>query len=210
MYGFLEPFYWRDLPEVQFFLFNGILNFLSLKELPALADAYLSGNFTPNLRAPYVIISLCARNSPWIFIGGTLGVIPLAFLCTFLVAKTVPGIRRERLPNEGARWIASSIIPIATAIFISFLYSVLPSLWYGVLGASFLLAHLLIERPLISAGLLKARPFLLASIPILLTFPALLLLPPYIDSMIALGLCLLFYSLSGVYALARASKLFSE
>jgi hypothetical protein len=149
-------------------------------------------------------------NSPWIFIGGTLGVIPLAFLCAFLVAKTVPGIRRERLPNEGARWIVSFIIPIVAAISISFLYSVPPSIWYGVLGASFLLAHLLIERPLISAGLLKAKPFLLVSIPIILTFPALLLLPPYTDSMTALGLCLLFYSLSGVYALARASKLFSE
>jgi len=58
MYNFLKPFYWRDLPEVRFFSFNGTLNFLSLKELPALADAYLSGNFTLSLRVSYGIISL--------------------------------------------------------------------------------------------------------------------------------------------------------
>jgi hypothetical protein len=159
-----------------------------------------------------VIFSIGAiYKSPWIFIGGALGCIPLTFLCVFLVAKTVPGIRREGIPNEGARWVASVIIPIATAILISLLYPEASSfLWYGVLGASFLLVHLFIERLLISAGLLNARPFLLASILILLTFPALFLLPPYTASMTALGLCLLFYSLAGVYALARASKLFSE
>jgi glycopeptide antibiotics resistance protein len=148
-------------------------------------------------------------NSPWIFIGGTLGVIPLVFLCALLVAKTVPGIRRERLPYEGARWMVSLIIPIAAAIIIGSLYSI-PSLWYGTLGASFLLVHFLIERPLVLNGLIKAKPFLLASILMLLSFPALLSLPPYLDSMAALGLCLLFYSLAGVYALVRAAKLFSE
>ncbi len=148
-------------------------------------------------------------NSPWIFIGGSLGVIPLASLCSLLVVKAVPGIKRESLPHEGARWTIS-FIPIIAAILISSLYGLPTSVWYGGLGVSLLLAHLLIERPLISRGLLSVRPFLLASIPMLLTFPAPLSLPPYLDSMTALGLCLLFYSLAGVYALVRAAKLFSE
>jgi hypothetical protein len=57
MYGFLT-LYWRDLSEVRFFSSNRTLNFLSLKKLPALTDAYLSGNFTLSLRVSYDIISL--------------------------------------------------------------------------------------------------------------------------------------------------------
>ena len=147
--------------------------------------------------------------SSWIFIVGALGCIPLAFLCAFLIAKTVPGIKRDRIPHEGVRWVFSFMIPFA-AVIIGSLYRVPSSIWYAALGASLLLVHFLVERPLISAGFLKAKPFLAASIPMLLSFPALLSLPPGLDSVAALGLCLLFYSSAGVYALARAARLFSE
>ncbi|RLE80164.1 MAG: hypothetical protein DRJ51_04430 [Thermoprotei archaeon] len=157
----------------------------------------------------WLIMSSLNLLFPW----AVLGMIVIVILCLYSMSKALPG-RMEVPRHEGLRWIFAFVAPFTVLYAIPLpdprLYTIS---WYLALGIALLLVHLLIERREFARGSIVAKPFLVSSIIMLVTYP-LIVYMLYAGSLIsswmfALGLLLIAYFVAGVYALNRASKLFS-
>ena len=128
-----------------------------------------------------------------------------------------------RLKYIGVRWIISFTLPFIVAYNVLTIF--IPSenigllvdvLWYPSLSIALLLAHLLVMRPLdkLNPGLIRSKPFLVAGGITLATSP-LVLYSPWIIGVskawiLALGLMVLSYSITGLHSLYVALKVFEE
>ncbi len=137
-------------------------------------------------------------------------------LCVVALVKTAPKSRwrTEEGWREGLRWTVSFLAPFLAVYLAPLpdprLYTVV---WYPALGVSLLLVHLLLEREWISRRSVVARPFLMSSLATLATTPLVVYALRAGDVAcswaMALGLMLLSYYVAGVYAMYKASRLFS-
>jgi len=154
------------------------------------------------------------------FLYWALGMIPAIALCVASIYAAMPKRAAAKpLSMEGARWIASFALPFASLYmaYVLLIERVSPAmlsiLWYPALGIALLLAHFLLERPWMARGLMVAKPFLVSSLLALAGCPvvvyAALTRGALAASLLSLGLMLLSYYVAGIYALIKASRLFS-
>ncbi|RLF02965.1 MAG: hypothetical protein DRK00_09340 [Thermoprotei archaeon] len=137
----------------------------------------------------------------------------IAGLAAFTIASVIiinrftpHGYGRE----DGGKWALSFSLPFLLYLIPCLFprYSTLFTImWYPSLGLSSLMIHLLIEREKIRRGIMRTRPFLLASLMIILTSPLVLCMSLYgqVDAaLFATGLMLLIYYIAGAHSLYAA------
>jgi len=149
-----------------------------------------------------------AFRSPPLLIAG---LIPLVIAAVIIVGKFTP---RGYGEPDGGRWALAFSLPFLLYLIPTYLapqYLVLcTTMWYPSLGLGLLAAHVLIMRKKVEQ---RCSPFLIASLIVLSTSPAVLyltLLRGVVAATFAIGLMLLAYYVAGAYSLYAAHKALLE
>lgn len=170
-----------------------------------------------------IIYSVATIWGPRVWGWGALGSIAIIAIGIISLRKALPKIYARGGSGSGFKLALSFVLSFTITYLIIYVVSdmlqpsmiewYLATAWYPALGLAFLLIHILIERELFVKRIVLAKPFLLASILILITYPLILYMyyVGFLESawILTLGLMLLIYFTVGIYALHRASKIFA-
>jgi len=145
----------------------------------------------------------------------------LGMMIEVAVAKPT-AVNVKKPSHMEARWVASFILPVIILVLLYLnidalgLTSYCAVLWYPFTGISMIIASILIERPKarLNPMLVKAKPFLMSGIVMLVTIPlpiaATLYMDPESGWQMALGILAITFTFSGLYTLTRSLKAFEE
>ncbi len=177
----------------------------------------------------WLLVASLPSDIPYVWVLGLIGAIVLSILLAYLISS-LPRPRAKvsvfrRLKYGRLRWLIAFVLPFIIAYNVApvvlglepKLFEELTSvLWFPALGAALLLVHVLVVMPLEkrASGFMRSKPFLLAGSISLLTSPLVFAVALLDDAdrawMIALGLMVISYSISGLHALYSALKVFEE
>jgi len=160
----------------------------------------------------------------WLWIVAAIGGCALCGLCGWVLSRYLPWPRMisSKKPRYlGLRWLLAFTIPIPiitaiTSIIPTYMEKIYVVMWYPYLGMSLLLASILIEKPItkLNPELVRSRPFLITGSTLLILTPIPIITTLIVDEfsgwLIALGLMIMTYTITGILVLRIALRVFEE